>query len=282
FLHATRPLHLLTDVLPEQVAVLKKQGVRVLPALPSRRVYFLAVNHRVKPLDSENLRRALALSINRDKILTDRLPRDGPSYLYTPLNGPFPAGSWACNPKLKPLFNEGFARSLVNKAVAGEEAIELSLKYPDDDPRIESACEDIKAQVEQLDEKGPRVRLRLEKLSPHKLRTALERRDYQLAYHHHDYSSEIYWLGALFDPRPGAMAAGGSNYLGYTDTFLERKLPEAAGHRQFTRVQELMQAIHDHFDHQMPLIPLWQLRQMVAVHQDLTPVRLEAPRLFTY
>jgi peptide/nickel transport system substrate-binding protein len=281
FRNASRPLHLLTDVLPEQVAALKKQGIGNLRPLPSRRVYFLAVNHRVPALQRQELRRALAHAINRKQILKDHFRGDGPADLQVPLNGPFPAGSWACNTELpSDPSNSEEAKSWAGRAksaLRGED-VELSLKYPDDDPRVEAACADIKAQVEQLDG----IRLRLEKVSPHQLRSALDRRAYDLAYHHHDYASAVYWLWPLFDTHPAALEAGGMNYLGYDNTALQTLFQKAAGHRQFTAVQKFMQAIHDLLYREMPLIPLWQLRPRALVHEDLTPVQLEAPRLFTH
>jgi peptide/nickel transport system substrate-binding protein len=275
-----RPLHLLDDVLPEQAAALTKAGAGVRP-LPGRRVHFLAVNHRVPALARLEVRQALAHAINRDEILKGEPFRnkDLPD-MHVPLNGPFPAGSWACDPKLKPdPYNFDVAKSKARKAVPAGEKLELSLKYPDDDPRAEAACEAIREQVEKL-ETG--LRLRPEKLAPHKLRSALDRRDYELAYHHHDYASEVYWLWPLFDPRPAALAAGGPNYLGFADPDLEKLFKRALGHRQFAEVQKWTQEIHAHLFDQMPLIPLWQLHRLVAVHPDLAPVGLEAPRLFTH
>ena len=72
---------------PESVKILK-----------GRRVYFLAVNHRRQELQSPALRKALAHVIDRQKILNERF-RGDMEKLHQPLNGPYPARSWACDPR---------------------------------------------------------------------------------------------------------------------------------------------------------------------------------------
>src|SRR5262249_58758911 len=100
-----------------------------------------------------------------------------------PRTGPYRAGSWACcEPSRVPLnlYDPGRARSHAAAAVKRLGSIDLTLKYPDDDPRVRRACEFLCQQVEQL---KADIRVKPVPLSPRKLREAIETRDYQLAYH---------------------------------------------------------------------------------------------------
>src|SRR5581483_7976490 len=63
--------------------------------LPSRRIYFLAVNHAVPELGGANgleVRKLLAHGIQRDAILTECF-RAGFAEYHKPLTGPFPPGT---------------------------------------------------------------------------------------------------------------------------------------------------------------------------------------------
>jgi ABC-type oligopeptide transport system substrate-binding subunit len=112
------------------------------------------------------------------------------------------------------------------------------------------------------------------------LREAVElTHTYELAYYHHDYPSEAYWLWPLFDPRG---LENGGNYLGYAnDAELERWFREAMGHRHFPKVQEYTRLIHGAVESKMLLIPLWQLDTVVALHRNLKPTALDPLTVFT-
>jgi ABC-type transport system substrate-binding protein len=164
----------------------------------------------------------------------------------------------------------------------GVKKVELTLKYPDDDPRVEQACREIARQLAALGDgaKCP-MRLKLQGLPPHKLRQALEKRDYDLAYHHVDYASEAYWLWPLFDVHAEARAPGGSNYLGYVnDAELESLFRQAMSHRDFAQLRDITNNIHATLYERMPLIPLWQLDTLIAVHPALTPIQLDPLLVF--
>src|SRR5262249_10535589 len=120
FAHPSAPLHLLLDAQPQDFARFKQAKVNLRPTLPSRRIYFLAVNHREPLLADVLLRRALAAGIDRARLLADYFGGAAPPFrsaalmgwsvplpsppagmskqaraLHHTLNGPFPAGSWA-------------------------------------------------------------------------------------------------------------------------------------------------------------------------------------------
>ena len=175
---------------------------------------------------------------------------------------------------------------------SGVKQIELTLKYPDDDPRVVTACRDIADHVTRLDAgKQFSLRLKLVPLPPRQLKEAVDRRDYDLAYYHQDYADESYWLWPLFDTRREALQPGGSNFpqpggsnfLGYkNDDHLEKLFRDAMAERDFARLRERTHAVHAHLYEMMPLIPLWQLDVHVAIHPSLgLPLaRLDPLRVF--
>src|SRR5262249_32064025 len=75
-----RPLHLLLDLPTARLKALREAGVRDIRTRRTRRVYFLAVNHRTAPLEDQNLRRAFAHALDRERILTYRFRGGEPGY----------------------------------------------------------------------------------------------------------------------------------------------------------------------------------------------------------
>src|SRR5262245_37449948 len=143
------------DLGAAQLAELRKFA-KVIGPLPTRRVYFLAINLR-KPVFEMNdpaalsLRRAIAHAIPRQEILKDvfgGLPGD------KALTGPYPPDSWACVPliKIKLLDNPQLAAGNMKEpgvkeklAIAGGR---LTLTYPDDDKTVAKAMEVICSRLE--------------------------------------------------------------------------------------------------------------------------------------
>jgi ABC-type oligopeptide transport system substrate-binding subunit len=299
-----QPWHLLLDVPTDRLDALAAAGMKDVRTFKNRRVYFLAVNHRVTKLADQNLRRALAHAIDRESILNDHFRGISVDVVHwwkvhrrvlhpdahQALNGPFPTPSWACAAASRvppePRDAESYqarldlARTYAKKAAIKE--LELTLKYPNDDPRVADACRDIAEHVARLGNgSGSAFRLKLLPMRPHQLKEALDRRDYELAYCHLDYADESYWLWPLFDTRPDAMRAGGSNFLGYTnDATLESLFRKTIGQRNFGALQEQMQALHAHLYDLMPLVPLWQLDRHLAIHPSLNVARLDPCRIF--
>jgi peptide/nickel transport system substrate-binding protein len=253
--------------------------------MANRRVYFLAVNHRIGPLKGKEspLRQALALAIDREKILDTnyRVEKGKPHHS---LNGPFPAGSWPCDPDHVPadLHNASGAKTLARRAV--EQAggpIKLTLLYPEGDPAtkaaLEQLCHGVNEELRSDDKQL--VELQLQELAPEKLRERVEAaHDYQLAYYHYDHPSDAYWLGPLFDIR--ATDINGSNYLGYIDSELSARLVDAKNRRDFSAVQERMRLVHRRLAQEMPLIPLWQLDTFIAYRKGLKPTAVDPLLIF--
>lgn len=272
-------MHLLLDLPTQQIEELTnpKSGVRgiAVHTLPNRRVYFLAVNHRRPELRNQDLRRAIALAIDREAILNAcfRGPTDSLKKPHRAANGPYPAGSWACDKTVPAVvYDKDQARARAKQLKSS--SLTLELKYPSEIPEVADACKRIKAQV--LEHTG--IEITLKPCPPSELRKAVTQdHDYQLAYWHWDHPDETYWLWPLFDPQ--AAARGGSNFLGpVNDPALENLFRKAMQYREFSEVQRLTRMIHRQLNDTMPLIPLWQLDTHLAVDQRLKLVP-EADRL---
>src|SRR5262249_34696049 len=146
--------------------------------LPAPRVHVLAVNQRRAPLAQAAVRRALAYAIDRDGLLNRHFrgpasgaaKSSGPAIPHHAANGPFPAGSWACAaPPRAPatLDHPERARSLARQAKATLDNQEWTLKYPNDDPRVAAALEELAEQVERVvAASGVKVKIRPLPLSP--------------------------------------------------------------------------------------------------------------------
>jgi ABC-type transport system substrate-binding protein len=276
-------LHLLLDVTPQRLRDIQDEskgltGQVSIQTLPNRRIYFLAVNHRIRSLQNEQLRKAVAHAINRNQILDDVFRGDQKSILrsvHRPLTGPFPAGSWACKPNLETRLAAGLETQVKGLGNPGK----LSLKYPSDDPLVKEACVKIQEQVRS----ATGIQLDLEPRSPHQLHHEVEvDQNYELAYYSYDYASTAYWLWPLFNTHPRALAPGGRNYLGYhNDGELESAFQNAMAHREFPLLQLAMHNIHEQFYQKMPFIPLWQLDTVVAVHKDLVAPNLDSLVIFS-
>lgn len=273
-------IDLLLDVPPKRVKELEgAKNVLVPPPLPSRRVWFLAVNHRRPALRNQDLRRALGLAVPREKILDDYFRPEPGREVHKSLNGPFPADSWACDPNIPSLDRLDLAKARLKEAERrGPLPKRLSLKYPDDDPRVTQAMEYLAAHLSS--ELG--IEIEREALAPHVLREVVEKNhSYDLAYYHYDYPGDSCWLWPMFNPSTPALNGGG-NFLGYAnDSNLERWFREAMSHRDFRKVQEYARLIHGEVEGKMLLIPLWQLDTYVALHRSLKPVPFDPLQAFS-
>jgi peptide/nickel transport system substrate-binding protein len=289
FFHSTNPvedfngggLHVLLDLSTEGIRPLLSLKSVEVKKMRNRRIYFLAVNHRVPALKNLAVRTAIAHAIDRTQILDDVFRgflKGAPDPPHRPLNGPYPPGSWACNPGIEKLdpHDRFWAKSLadgINDRLKKSGA--LHLKYPADDDKARQACEAIRAQVKE----ATGIDLQLAPRSPHELHDDVERaHEYELAYYHFDYPDNVFWLWPLFNP---SGVDKGSNYLGYTeDNELEAAFQDAMARRDFAEVKKRTHKIHRILYNKMPLIPLWQLDTYVAFHKDveyaapLDPLRL--------
>jgi ABC-type oligopeptide transport system substrate-binding subunit len=280
-------LDLALDLTAEEAAKLQRAGrVKVdlpRPGAPNRRVYFLALNQRRPLLANVKLRRALAYAINREKLLDDHFR--GGLKVHKALNGPYPAGSWACNPELKKdrdkdsldLFDEARAKALAQEArdELRQPKPRLTLLYPAGDPRLAKAMEALRDQVRS----ATGVELELQpREDPHRLREEVEVSNaYDLAYYHYDFPDETYWLKPLL----GSPGGGRENYLGAQGGPALNQLQEAMARRHFAEVRKHTWLAHEQLLQEMPLVPLWQLDPLAALHEDLEAVPFDPLLVFT-
>jgi ABC-type transport system substrate-binding protein len=277
-------LHLLLDLWPQRIAALRARddlaGLIQIQALKNRRIYFLAVNHRVPSLRNKELRKAIAHAINRNQILDGVFREDLPSGFsppHRPLSGPYPPGSWAYAPGLREdPYQPERAKQLAAEAKKTVADVKLTLKYPADDRLVARACAQIQEQVQA----ATGFDIELEARPPRDLHHEVEDlNSYELAYYSYDYPSEAYWIWPLFNN--GTPETGSRNYLGYqNDGALEEDCQRAMSHREFAKVQEYTHSIHKQIYEKMPFIPLWQLDTFLAIHKDLKPVHLDPLLIF--
>jgi ABC-type transport system substrate-binding protein len=275
---------LVLDVLPAQAAALQKLGYTDIRSLPVPRVWFLGVNHRRPPFGDVNVRRALAHAIDRQGLLARHFPADVPGGAApVTLNGLFPRGSWATSPAARPeeLFAPDKVRTSARLAAKELEGKEWTLKYPDGDPRLDVALKEAAETIMKLlAESDIRVTVRPVPLPPRKLQEAVRERDFDLVYLSLDRPDRSYALWPLFDPSPDAVKPGGSNFLGYDDAELQSWLRKALHHRDFNLARDHMQGAEAHLYATMPLIPLWKLPYVVAVHGRLHAADLDPLAVF--
>jgi ABC-type oligopeptide transport system substrate-binding subunit len=272
FFHPTKPMHCWLDAPPAEA------GAKDRP-LRSRRVYFLAVKQQEgTALASVELRRGIALAIDRKSIL-DKCFKGA---RHVALNGPYPADSWACSKKaldVPPnLFNPELAQSKL-----GEHDVALTLKYPDDDPRVEQACREIQAQIKKAIGKDKRgVRLELAKRSPGQLKKDVDDRAYELAYYHIDYPDNTFTLWPLFEDSEDALSKGGANFLMARSPSLQAVFGKLrGGSSDFKTVQERTHQVPSNIVEGMHLIPLWQIDTHVVFRGVDPGDRFDRQRVFT-
>lgn len=295
----TLPLHLLYDLPAKQIEEVKSKEAGIqnvsIVNLKNRRVWFLAVNQRRRDLQNDDLRRAIGLAIDRERILDDAfrpkvvVAADGfrtkeslnqpDRSMHRVLTGPYPPGTWACKESnLLNLYRPDDARARAKTAVVPTRP--LTLKYPSDlHPGIPGACQLIQQQVK----KETGIELVLQGMPWRQLQHAVEREhDYELAYYCWDHADDRYWLGPLFDPA-GAVPDG-RNFLGCDDPELTDLFRRARDRRQFSQLQQLTHLIHQQINQKLPLIPLWQLDTCMVLRNDVTTLpaadQLDPLRLF--
>ncbi|MBI1915468.1 MAG: hypothetical protein HYS12_12140 [Planctomycetes bacterium] len=278
-------LDLSTEVAAEAAKV---PGVVVPPPMPNRRIWFLAINHRKPPLDNAALRRALNRAIPRTKLLDDCFRAGLGDKVHRSLNGPYPVGSWACDPNMEAdLFNVDLAKGQMD--LSKKKSVRLSLKYPAGDPAVARAMTSLRDHLKNtLD-----VTLDLKPLPLRNLVEDVEaEQDFELAYYWYDYPDPTFWLWPLLDQR--STQTGGRNYMGYVNADMEQLFRRVAGHRDFNEVRRRTHMIHQFAVREVPFVPLWQLDRHFAFNREVrlsdgarelpvaagTPLPLDPLRIF--
>jgi ABC-type oligopeptide transport system substrate-binding subunit len=266
FFHSVNPpadfqngrLHVLLDLSTREIQPLESLGDVKVWTLRNRRIYFLAVNSRLKKL-AQNVRRAIAHAINREQILQDVFRLSGHEGWHRALNGPFPPDCWAAKPgRTAELYSVAAA-----KAWKVNEPIHIGLQYPNDES-TKQACERIRDQVHAVQ---PNIEIELLPRSVRQLHEEVENtNDFELAYYYYDFPDDLYSLWPLLHP---------NSFLGFYRDF-QPQLQYIFTHRDPDSIRAEVHRLDELVCDEMPLIPLWQLDTHVAVHNDLKIDQREA------
>ena len=253
--------------------------------VPNRRVYYLAINHRIPALSDENVRAAFSRAISREKPSTISYRGSLKRQVHKTINSLYPARCWACDPMLISRsdrnscdpFDADLARA---KLRAGEKklpqgGLDLELKYPDGDPVLRDAMTALAAQVQEV----LQVRIRLLAVDARQLQDDLAIGKFDLAYCHYDFPDDTFWLGPLFAPRKGDH--NGENIFGFQNDRLLDMLQKSISYREFHKVRECTRAIHDILMEETPVIPLWQLDPLHAMAREVKAPPFDPLRVFT-
>ena len=241
------------------------------PYLSNPRVCFLAPNYRRPAMQNEDLRRAIAFAIDRERILREVF-RGRDQKHHQALYGPFPLGSWAYHPEYDPAKNSPYNPAKAREALQRVKAAPgpLVLRYASDVPGTRPACEQIRDMLQAIG-----LTVTLNPLPTRQLVADLakDRPDFDLLYWHYDFDNETLSLWPLFAPAPAA--APGRNVLAYPDDGqLQGLFRELQHRRDFSAVQRQAHELHELMMNRMVLIPLWQLDRHYAVHRSLRYARL--------
>jgi len=261
-------LHMIYDVRPEHVDQMRGRSIE---KLPDRTVHFLAPNHENRSLQNENLRLAIAHAVPREDIVAGifRPSRQFRSDHAT-LNGPYPTRSWAYSPTVEDFALQHAANylNIARTELAGLPS--LKLIYPNDNPDIGRACEEIRKTLQ-----SPKLGLTLELeavAAEDYFDRVVNRRRFDLAYWRHDFDNETYWIWPLLDPQE--IRAGGANFMGYEpDNQLLGLFQRVNEQKRFRSIRAATHATHKYIARRAIIIPLWELDVYIAISESVQGMR---------
>lgn len=221
--------------------------------VPSRRIYFLAINPLKNAFAGDSgraMRRAVGFGIRREVIL-DEVWRVADPRTHHALTGPFPAGSWPVDAETGPLDDDSLARAELKVGTPPTE--KLTLIYDEADPAHAPACSRIAAQLA-----GLGLPCEARGLVAAEYRRAVAEKQYDLAYSHFDYADD--W----FDPTELFQKAGSSQRL-------DAALGRATVRAEFAARRDAYRRVHRDFRTDMPFVPLWNLDVFVVLRRGVEP-----------
>jgi ABC-type transport system substrate-binding protein len=228
---------------------------------PSRRIVYLAVNPLKTALASDagtKLRRSIAFGIQREVILNAVWRVEGQPN-HRALTGPFPTGSWPCEPEMPTLDDKTLAAAELRTSPPPKDA--MTLIYPNDDALAGPSCQRIQEQLKELgftiESKG---------LPVAEFARALSDRAYDLEYRSFDFVNDWFDPKNLFAYDQAGTAGGGNGA-----TRLESALARSNGRGEFSALREARRRLHREFREVMPFIPLWSPDLHVVIRKAVEP-----------
>jgi peptide/nickel transport system substrate-binding protein len=230
-------------------------------------VHFLALDGRNPTLRSRSLRRGLSYAVDRKALLEDYVLKGPAEGADAVADGPFPKGSYADSPGVKPLESQMWLAKMLVAAARKEmnnAPIKLNLEFPSIPevraivPKLVDAFRDAGVQIVPIE--IPQSKLEGE------LRAG---RQFDLAYRVFECREPVLEAGVILlpgydaPPEADALASATSHEILLLLLQLER-----AG--DWTTARGLAQQIDHEARDELPIIPLWQIRNHYAWRDRLT------------
>jgi len=250
------------------------------PSLPNKRIYFIAANTNKGILKSPEIRKAIAHSLLRAKILTDVWIGSEKGKAHHVLESIFPKDYSFANgmDNAVSAWSQDLARILQNQALESSPKtvmLPLTLKFPSGDAKITQAINLLASQIKST----LKIEVSPEPIDPNLyFKKIIEDRDYDLAYTWHDFSDENCSLYPLL-----------FNYLHphIEGTLQNRKLQVLLDTAKTTMLASTIPEMFASkknmislFEQELPLIPLWQLDRYWAWRKELQPTFTDSLHLF--
>lgn len=262
-------VHLLVNPSPTQLIQLQNQAklFRTRPFL-SNSVYVLLLNHRRPLFKRKEVREALLLGIDRQRILDQHFAGGGDSgFAHSVVSGPFPPQSPAADPSLKPVEPNLILAKSRFAGIPADELREISLKAPIGDDATELAVQQIRKDLEAVG-----FKIRTETKAPNDLASEVaDKHDYDMAYWRVDHVNVLFNIAGMFDgTEAGMKTPGGTNITGYSNQRLTQLFVDLRQERNDDLLWKAQHRIHRFFYTEVVFIPLWRLDNFVVYSQRLT------------
>lgn len=239
------------------------------PSLPNKRVYFIAANTKKGLLKSPEIRKAIAHSVLRSKILSEVWIGSEKGSAHNALESIFPKDYSFTNgsENTNASWSQDLAKILQNQATENfpRQAISpITLKFPAGDAKITQAINLLASQIKST----LKIEISPEPIDPNVyFKKIVEDQDYELAYAWHDFSDDncsLYPLLFKYLPPHNEESLQNQKLKSLLDiaktTMLASTIPEMLASKK------IMISL---FEQELPLIPLWQLDRYWAWNKEL-------------
>jgi len=247
---------LIEHVPPDQVMELAASGEIKVGRYTQPLVHVIALDGRNPALRNRALRRALSYALDRKLLLEDHVLKHPPTPEDTVADGPFPKGSYADAPTVKPLESHPWLAKMLVAAARkelGGPPIRLNLEYP--------AIPEVQQIVDKIAEsfRAAGVEITSIEVLPTRLETELRAgRRFDLAYRVLRTYEPVFDAGMLLcpgydaPPEANALASGASPRIVQLLLQLERAA-------EWVSARGLVLQIDRESRDELPVLPLWKL-----------------------